>query len=331
MTKIEQIWSGLESAGGNTPLVMRGFGAEGHGKIYVTWNNRDQERGFAVHMSAGNLSLFQNRQELQDIALTLHTPQGQNKGFYLLVELKNSDHKEIFTTLAEDLIRSVAHIRDEQLLVQALLNRLVQWETLFSKLGAQGLTPQAQRGLYGELWFLRRMLESGQALSSCIDCWVGPFAAVQDFQQGKWAVEVKTTFGNNHQKIQISSNRQLDDMGIDSLFLYHVSLDARPGIKDTLNALVTAISLLLSADLAALQAFQIRLQAGGYFEVHAPVYETTGYTIRSEESYRISEGFPRIIESTTPDGVGDVKYSVIASYCGQWLVSWQVMMADFKP
>jgi hypothetical protein len=330
MRKIEQIWNELEANGGTTPFVMRGYGAEGHGEIYVSWNNRERERGFAVHLSLDNLLTFQNLQGWQGIGLTLHTPHGQNKRFYLLIELKDSSHKEIFATLAEDLIHSVAYIHDERLLVQALLNRLVQWEALFSRLGTQGLTPQAQRGLYGELLFLRRLIEAGKPLALCVESWVGPFAAVQDFQRGKWAVEVKTTYGNNHQKIHISSNRQLDDTGVDSLFLYHVSLDARPGGSETLNSLVKEIQWLLSGDLAVTQAFQSKLGTGGYIEEHAHFYDAIGYTIRSEESYEIAEGFPRIIESETPDGVGDVKYSIIASYCSQWAIDWLALITNFK-
>ncbi|MEQ1678566.1 MAG: PD-(D/E)XK motif protein, partial [Chitinophagaceae bacterium] len=80
----------------------------------------------------------------------------------------------------------------------------------------------------------------------CLKAWTGPSKAIQDFQFGRWALEVKTTSGKNHQKIYVSSERQLDDSLIPAIFLYHLSLDIRNGNGETLNALIDSIYDLLS-------------------------------------------------------------------------------------
>lgn len=330
MTKIEQIWNELENTKQANPFVMRGYGLEGHSQIYVTWNTVEKERGLAVYLNTQYLPSFRRENELRDVAVINHIPPGQDTHFYLIVELKNQDHKDIFTSLAEDLIRSVASIKEESQLAKALLNRLLQWEALFSKLSNQGLTPQAQRGLYGELCFLRFLLESETSFAEAVDSWTGPFAAIQDFQKGTKAVEVKASAGNNHQKIQISSNRQLDETGLESLYLFHISLDIRPNNENTLNALVDLIEKILAVDVSALYSFQKKLEAGGYLKMQASFYDATGYLVRAQNAYRIEGDFPRIKEQDTPEGVGDVKYSILASQCAPWTVILGDVIADFK-
>ncbi|EBK2060139.1 PD-(D/E)XK motif protein, partial [Salmonella enterica subsp. enterica serovar Typhi] len=44
------------------------------------------------------------------------------------------------------------------------------------------------------------------------------------------------------------------------------------------------------------------------------------YSIREYNLFKVSHGFPRIIENDLIEGVGDVKYSVMISQCKQYLV-----------
>ena len=50
----------------------------------------------------------------------------------------------------------------------------------------------------------------------------------------------------------------------------------------------------------------------GYLDEQAERYASTGYNILQELFFRVSEGFPRIIERDLPEGVGDLNYSVNA-------------------
>lgn len=44
---------------------------------------------------------------------------------------------------------------------------------------------------------------------------------------------------------------------------------------------------------------------------HKPLYEDRSYVIRQENIYSVINEFPRIKESQIPEGVGDVRYSII--------------------
>ena len=91
------------------------------------------------------------------------------------------------------------------------------------------LSPEEQKGLLGELFVLERLLLPSMDASSAVTAWRGPLGAPKDFEIARVAVEAKThcwcchTVSLNH----ICSS-QLDERGVDSLFLHVVELDEAP-------------------------------------------------------------------------------------------------------
>jgi hypothetical protein len=138
-----------------------------------------------------------------------------------------------------------------------------------------------------------------------------------------WALEVKTTHGNNHQKVQISSERQLDTTHLDKLFLYHLSLEKIQESGETLNQIIASINNILNADTIALNRFKSKLYEAGYFEQHYTLYDSIGYFIRQDNFYIVENEFPRIQENEIRSGVGDVKYSIIISQCEAFIQTEQ--------
>jgi hypothetical protein len=191
---------------------------------------------------------------------------------------------------------------------------------LFEKIGKQGLSDKAQRALYGEIYFLRKFLLNVSDSNFCINSWKGPEKSVQDFQFADWAVEVKTTCGKNQQKLYISNERQLDISIIPRIFLVHYSLDIRQNHGETLNDIVDNLLIMLSDSTVANNLFQLKLMEAGYFDRHRYLYEETGYSIRQENIYIITEDFPKITESQIPKGVGDVHYSITVSNNQKWVL-----------
>ncbi|WP_071889600.1 PD-(D/E)XK motif protein [Haliscomenobacter hydrossis] len=192
------------------------------------------------------------------------------------------------------------------------------------------LSDEAQRGLYGEIYFLRIFLNNSSDKNYCIQSWLGPEKSIQDFQYSSWGVEVKTTHGNNHQKIHIASERQLDDSLVEKIFLYHLSLEVRIGHGESLNTLIDEVSKLLIDSTIASNLLKMKLLEAGYYEVHRALYDEVGYTIRQENLYRVSGNFPRITENQIPTGVGDVKYSIVLSESEEWKIDQQSLFSEIK-
>jgi hypothetical protein len=128
-------------------------------------------------------------------------------------------------------------------------------------------------------------------------------------------VEVKTTHGNNHQKVHISSERQLDTTNLDDLFLYHISLEQMQNSGETLNDIVDSVIAILETDALAANKFKSKIYEVGYFELQRSLYDGKGYFIRQDVFYKVENDFPRIQENEIRVGVGDVKYSIILSQC----------------
>ncbi|MBK6329637.1 MAG: PD-(D/E)XK motif protein [Bacteroidetes bacterium] len=265
-----------------------------------------------------NISNFSNLQEIQvDL---FPSPNEADKNI-LIFKLLNFEHKDIFAVLCEDLIANIAVETNEKKIIREVLNRFEKWKSLFNKISLQGLKPEEQRGLFGELYFLRKFLQTNNDFLSVISTWIGTEKQIRDFQSGSWAVEVKTTHGNNHQKVHISSERQLDTTNLEVLFLYHISLEQQQNSGESLNDIVDSVTDILRAEVIALNKFKNKIYEVGYFDLQRNLYETIGYHIRQDVFYKVENDFPRIEENDIRTGVGDVKYTIIISQCTPFQIS----------
>lgn len=331
MTKIENIWVGLETETPNhSGLLYKRYSAEVLPDVFIALKAPEKLRCIAFRISAAFPFDENQWNKLKDIKIeTLPDERDKTKKF-LLILLLNKQHKDIFSTLCEDLIFGVSEVTTEQALVEKLLERITKWQSLFEKIGKQGLSDEAQRGLYGEIYFLRFFLNNTTDKNYCLKSWLGPEKSIQDFQYSNWAVEVKTTHGNNHQKIHITSERQLDDTIIEKIFLFHLSLDVRVGNGESLNILIDEVSELLNDNTIASNLFKLKLLESGYYDIHKPLYDERGYTIRQENLYRVSGNFPRLTENQIPIGVGDVRYSIVLSESEEWRINHETLLAEMQ-
>jgi hypothetical protein len=331
MTKIENIWIGLESDTSNhSGLLYKRYSAEVLPDVFIALKAPEELRCIAFRIDA--VFPFDETQwnKLKDIKIETLTDERDKTKKFLLILLLNKQHKDIFSTLCEDLIFGVSEVTTEQTLVEKILERLAKWQSLFEKVGKQGLSDESQRGLYGEIYFLRFLLNNITDKNYCLKSWLGPEKSIQDFQYSNWAVEVKTTHGNNHQKIHITSERQLDDSIIEKIFLFHLSLDVRVGNGESLNILIDEVSELLNENTMASNLFKLKLLESGYYDIHKPLYDERGYTIRQENLYRVSGNFPRIMENQIPIGVGDVRYSIVLSESEEWRINHETLLEEIK-
>lgn len=228
---------------------------------------------------------------------------------------------EVFTSLVEDVARQIGQEPDEAAAAITLRNRLLQWQRLLQKDRWNGLTDEEQRGLYGELCTLEEVPLGIFTPSEALRCWTGPEGTSKDFQfRGAVALEVKTSLARPPHNITISSERQLDDTGLDALYLLHRLVDAQRGAGETLPTRVTQLRELLRSDPAALALFEDKLEEVGYSDLQAGRYQGVGFTSRGAHLYRVVEGFPRLTEAHLMPGVGNVQYTISASACSAFQV-----------
>jgi len=318
--KINQIWEELENDKSfSHGLLLRRYSGAVLPDVFIALKSPEKFRCIATTISKTinvNLVSFSN---LRDISVELIPDEKKPEKNILLFKLLSNQHRDIFSVLCEDLIASISTVTNETQLVKELLNRFEKWKSLFDRAAAQGLSAEEQRGLFGELFFLRRFLQSNSDFIAVINSWVGSEKQIRDFQFGNWSLEVKTTHGNNHQKVHISSERQLDTTNLENLFLYHLSLETRQQSGESLNQIVDSVCVILSSDFTSLNRFKNKLLEGGYFEQHRQLYTNTGYFTRQDVFYKVENDFPRIEEADIRNGVGDVKYSIVVSQCSNFI------------
>jgi hypothetical protein len=232
----------------------------------------------------------------------------------LELALIDERYKDVFDALVADVSGSASNAPDGASAVLSIIGRLKRWQR-FLEAHLEGLGVEAQQGLFAELWFLRLKLFDWIGIPRSIEAWTGPTRTPQDFQIGAVAVEVKSSVSKQPQGVRITSERQLDAVGVDKLLLMHLSLEVRLGAGQSLPELVDDIRILLTGDPASLDAFESALLQSGYIDSHRHRYARHGYTLRRAEFFEVVDGFPRIMERDLRPGVGDVHYSVSIGQC----------------
>ncbi|MGA9382879.1 MAG: PD-(D/E)XK motif protein [Phormidium sp.] len=320
---VQNTWKLLEEDTANVPsgYITRRLLPEVTYDVYLAIEKPSNVRLLMLrmkHKSIGKSTIFPNSNCFEVRRVALQSDDDAHVTLQLV--LINSRYSDIFTTLVQDIVDTIAPIADEQNAVAAFFTRLRRWQAFLEKHNPEGLSQAEQQGLYGELWFLRQIVIPQLGSRQGVKCWTGAKGTQQDFQFQNCAVEVKTTATKQHQKLAISSERQLDDTGTGTLILLHLSLDARQERGESLPDIVASLRLILENDPIAKEELEILLFEVGYLDIHIPYYEQISYSLREVNYFKVEENFPRIIEGDLRNGVGDVRYTISVAECRRFAI-----------
>jgi len=237
---------------------------------------------------------------------------------HIRLYLKKPEHINVFTTVCANIVDTLLVVLKPEHRTVQLLTCLEKWSRFFQKHGMEGLSKEVQRGLFGEIFWLQKLLTAGMDECEAIESWRGCRRGYHDFEFGGRIVEVKTTIAKEPHKIRINNERQLDNRGFEKMFLYVLILHPSFSGGQRLPDLIRAIRFSLISNIAAKELFEQFLQDAGYLDVHEDLYND-GYIIKIEEAFQIRDGFPRIID--LPPGTGDISYSLTISACSGFLVN----------
>lgn len=317
---ISEIWNELEAEGAGQGEFRRRIHQESVADLYLVVHKPSNARALLIDVDLSGTDIG----ELPTgRGIDLRWVPTASGGQVLELVLSQPAFADLFDALVTDIASAAAGGLDQHDVAVRVAARVRRWQT-FLRETSTGLPAERQRGLYGELYFLRRVLLGAVPTGTAVEAWVGPLAAAQDFAFGATAVEVKTTIANQHQVLRIASERQLDTTALTNLALFHLSVDGRDGAGQTLRELVEELRAKLTESGGA-DLFEDRLFSGGYLDVHAPLYRT-GYTVREANIFLVGETFPRLVEADCPSGVGDVTYSIAVSALSPFLSDTSVLL-----
>ncbi len=229
-----------------------------------------------------------------------------NQGLMLVLE-KHID-QDLFYSLCETLINVLSDVSDPSVGISVALSQIKRWKAFMAGKKGRVLGPEEVRGLFGELMFMQKILNAYGTELEAIDSWQGPENSHQDYIFSDTAVEVKSISGRERSTVKISSEDQLESIN-ENLFLKVFRLIDMPESKKSLslNELVVHVAGILK-DSDATELFDAKLARAGYVELRA--YDKPRFVVADEQSYRVEEGFPRLVRSGLPEGLARVSYEI---------------------
>lgn len=233
----------------------------------------------------------------------------EGNDIYFGLMLRDAKNLDLFETFCRDLISFVAPCQSDSTAVAAFLARLQGWQKFLER-GGEGLSNEAQRGLWGELFFLRQHLWP-LVEQEAVDLWHGPFHSSQDFRGDAFAVEVKT-LTPTASSAKINSEWQLDDSGLSRLFLFCLRLQEEEN-GESLPQLIQ--SLRDRCDEDRRKRLDDLLLEASYFDAHAPDYATHRFSPVNQHLFDVRDGFPRLTYAQLPSGVSNIFYNLDSDSC----------------
>lgn len=333
--RIESIWEELEAelqAGADGAWLLRFALPDPRNSLLVALDTSSGNRALLVPLSRTVIPIRREWPQCHGLELFAVQVAGAS---HFGVRLRNYQYTDVFAALAEDLAPRIASAGDEKVAVRVILGRLRRWQKFLSA-SVDRLSVSRQRGLFGELYFLRHVLLPHVGARSAVMSWRGVFGSHQDFQFSSAAIEVKTTTAKQPQDIRITSERQLDNTGTPALFLFVAVLDEREvepntaGQGETLPAAVAAIRNILGSHNLLRDTFDDRLLDVGYLDADAPRFEVRRFALRSEQCLHVVDGFPRLLEANLPVGVGDVSYALSVAACASFVVPVTTVISTIR-
>ena len=315
MVDLNSLWNSLEEdgRGRNSGLVLRKLRSIG---LHIGIDPSRERRILILEIESSRKIAVKDLPTWQGVELQLMPFTDRKKA--LALRLIDNKSKDIFNALIRDLDQSLTEAITLEEALALFINRLERWRLFFERYGLSILGPEAQRGLFGELYFLKEHILPHTECTRALHFWRGHSRKHHDFSFVNGNVEVKTTIKKEHKTVVINSEKQLDNAGLGSLCLYCLAMNASENKGCTLPQMVRKIREAIGNAPGGNSLFTQHLSHAGYIDEHEDHYAGIGYLAKKEYFFRVEKGFPRIIDP--PKGVGDVRYSIVLSACSAFQV-----------
>jgi hypothetical protein len=237
----------------------------------------------------------------------------------LILELQQHASSDVFVTFVCKACEELENINNESQSVRATIALIKRWRDFFS--GVSGiLSENAQTGLYGELFLMKKLSESDLPIRTLVRCWTGSSRTNQDYEFGEYALEIKASSAIDTSRIKVTNTRQLDNTGLKALYLVRISFDVRQGSARTLPDLVHELRNLIAHRAPDMTlTFEEKLLRSDYRDEQSSKYALRAYSLREILFYKVVDGFPRLVEQNMPRGVLQASYTISVEKCDDFL------------
>jgi|TARA_B100001964_G_scaffold204365_1_gene234039 hypothetical protein len=320
--EIVKTWQLIEpSIKGDKDKFFRAIFTESKNKIRAAIKG---EENFKSVEFVFNKESFKNLdldfKDTKGIMVRKESEAGYENKLILCIYLKNSVFLDIYLRLVGKIISSIYYLEEERASIQTIYKKLSTWRKCFEDESFGGLTNEEMRGLYAELSYLRKILNENLSTDNAILSWKGPEGGLHDFVHGGCVAEIKS-HSKNKEKIRIDNIDQLNYEFYRSLFLASYALENNVN-GENLNDLIKIIHNKIGDNQSARSAFDDKLNAYGYYEMHKDKYSQS-LKIDDLAIFKLGENFPTILKRELKKGVSDVGFSINISECHEFKIDFE--------
>lgn len=237
---------------------------------------------------------------------------------YLVLRQESEQSTEIFEVVLQNLVDHLMTRQEDESLFSSIYKVLDRWRNFFQRGGFRKLTEEQQRGLFGEMWYMKEWLNHFSTEPPLIvEQWEGPLSGRIDFKNTKRGIEIKTVMDKLTKSIKISNENQLKlTNAVNSIFVYVCFIEKSKTHGITLQTLVNEVreSIASRSDRLLLK-FNEMLTEFGFRDDE---YSDTLFFVEKTEAYEAAQEFPRITQELLPKGISHVSYSIDLTHCTEF-------------
>ena len=287
-------WNSIASYAGGYLLI-----SDNHPLAFHIGYEGEMQKSFVV-LNTGKLEKINSSKAVAVSNIKL--PDGS---FALKFLLKYPSLDEIFIKLCWDLMETSANAENP---LQKIIEQYEKWQKLLQKASDSILATNEQKGLIGELIFLKEMIDK-EGIEKTLTAWTGPEGSDQDFNFEQFWVEIKTTSVSST-GLKISSLEQLDRN--DKGYIVTYFMDPTPSHGPKSVSLDEAVDKVLNSLVSDGQRnkFECKLAKAGYQHKDAQKYHEQRYRLCRNEIYKITEDFPRLTKDKICSEIISVNYEI---------------------
>ena len=233
----------------------------------------------------------------------------------------------IYYDLFNDLVISLYHrLKDESdpiVSSRSFVETFHKWSEFFHDERSERLSNEVVKGLFGELFILKGLLENTEAIeiNHVLSAWVGPYDEIHDFSFDEKDIEVKTK-DNKKLDVRISSEFQLESVLDKPLELIVVSLEGDYVNGEALSDLVGEIRQQVANKLGDPSILFETLKQKKLSLKNIGDYDNYRFKVVEKDIYNcLMNGFPRLVKSELPDSIVNIQYSLNTSTLSAFLIS----------
>ncbi|WP_010664000.1 PD-(D/E)XK motif protein [Marinilabilia salmonicolor] len=320
VTNLKEIWSS-QIINSGTGVVKERIDNLNHFNCYLGTILASKAKFFSVELPEGAIVKQSYLKRFTGVEIQV-LPSNE-----LILILQENELSDIFVMFIDDIIRSISTVYNIDDALLRISQRVLYWKRLFGKFSGEMLTPQQQRGLYGELLILEFLLKETKKHTKVIESWQAPAGTNQDFYFGASAIEVKTSKLNNP-AIKISNEYQLDSSLFNNLFIAFIRLAELPSGADTLTNKINEVRDILKSDPLLINEFNLKLSFLGLNPEIENEYNKTSYNIRKVTYLQVSDKFPKIISSMVDKAISHISYEISPNDCVEFEITSETVIKE---